>query len=292
MIRPTSKPNREMRPKMLVAPSMLGQAELSEAQRDGDIRIALADWITSENNRYFARNFVNRYWAHLMGRGLVEPVDDLRETNPPTHPALMQALADDFIEHGYDLKHLLRTICNSRVYQLSSVLNPPHDPQNAFYTYRSLRRLSAEVLLDAINQAAGTSEPFAAVPAGTRAIALPDPSIRSYFLDTFGRPARNDPCECARSGSPDLTQALHLINGEELHGKVTAEDGRVATLRASKKSPAEIVTELYLATYSRPPREEELQLALQLVGEAPSEQEGLEDLLWALLNASQFVLNH
>ena len=290
IIRPVAKMNREMRPLRNAEPSMLGQ-KLPEGS-EHDIRLALADWITKPENPFFARNFVNRYWAYMMGRGLVEPIDDLRDTNPPSHPALVAALTEDFIKHDFDLKYLLRTICNSHTYQLASDRNPKYDLDGTFYTHRRLRRLSAEVLLDAVNQAAGTTESFKGVPAGTRAIALPDPSIPSYFLNTFGRPARNDPCECARGSAPDLNQALHLINGEPVHAKVVHSQGRVAQLLGEKKTDEQIIEELYLTTFSRFPRVSEVKLAKSLVGEAPSRKEGLEDLLWTLLNATQFSFNH
>jgi len=291
MLRPTDKPNRKMRPAMRVEPALLG-TPLPEQAPDADIRVALADWITDPNNRYFARNLVNRYWAHMMGRGLVEPVDDLRDTNPPSHPELIDALADHFVQSGYDLKGLLRTIARSRTYQLASELNPQRDVDGTFYTHHRLRRMPAEVLLDAVNRAAGVEESFQGLPGGTRAIALPDPSVRSYFLTIFGRPKRNDPCECARVNTPDLTQALHLANSADLQSKVSADGGRVARLMQSEDPPADTIDALYLATFSRPPREEEVARAVELVGQAPSPQEGYEDLLWALLNSSEFLLNH
>src|SRR5262249_45255292 len=162
-----------------------------------------------------------------------------------------EAVAKDFAEHDFDLKRLLRTLCNSRVYQLATDLTPERDRDGTFATHGRPRRLSAEVLLDAINQAAGTEEKFEGLPAGTRAIALPDPAVVSTFLDTFGRPKRTSTCECERGSRPDLGQVLRLANGESIHEKVTAAQGRVARLLAVKKSDAEVVEELYLATLSR-----------------------------------------
>jgi hypothetical protein len=187
---------------------------------------------------------------------------------------------------------LLAALCNSRVYQLASEVAPTRDKEGMFYTHRRPQRLPAEVLLDAVNQAAGTSEKFAGVPAGTRAIQLPDPAIASYFLTTFGRPLRNNPCECARSGMPDLSQALHLANGTAIHQKVIAPQGRLAGLMKRNASDTEIIDELYLATLSRLPTSDERAAIAELLAVAPRREEGLQDLLWTLLNSSEFAFNH
>src|SRR5204863_2210941 len=191
-----------------MAPRLLGGRPL-KLPLEQDPRQVLAEWITDKGNPYFARNIANRYWGLLFGRGLVEPVDDLRASNPASHPGLLDALAKDFADNGHDLKRLLRTLCNSRSYQLASELAPKRDVDGAFFTHRQPRRLPAEVLLDAINQAAGTVEAFANLPSGTRAIALPDPAVVSQFLDAFGRPKRSNSCECERLNGPDLAQVLH-----------------------------------------------------------------------------------
>jgi hypothetical protein len=271
-------------------PRLLGDP--SPIALEGDIRQPLADWITRADNPYFARNFANRYWAWLVGRGLVEPVDDLRGTNPASNPALLDALARDFVEHGFDVKHLLRTICNSRVYQLSAEVAPERDKDGSLFTHRIVRRLPAESLLDAINHATGFTEAFAGSPPGTRAIALPDPTVQSSFLTIFGRPARNNPCECARESSPDLLQALHLINNSELQKRIDHSKGRLARLLAENRPHPQIADELYLATFSRPPANDELAAIEELVAEAPSPNEGWQDVLWALLNSPEFAFNH
>jgi hypothetical protein len=257
-----------------------------------DVRTLLADWITRPDNPYFARSFSNRFWAYLMGRGLVEALDDHRATNPASNPALLDALARDFTAHHFDTKHLLRTICNSRVYQLASVIDDTQDPNGEFYAHRVPRRIPAEVLLDAVNQATESREAFAGLPAGTRAISLPDPAVPSYFLTAFGRPLRNSPCECARTSQPDLTQALHLVNSPAIHQKVVAETGRVARLLKASRPDADLIEELYLATLSRLPTPAERHTITELLAEAPSKKEGVEDLLWTLLNSSEFVFNH
>ena len=257
-----------------------------------DVRQPLAQWLTGPENPRFARAVVNRYWGYLLGRGLVHPIDDLSATNPPVFPALLEALATDFVAHRYELKHLLRTIANSRVYQLASDIDPPMDAEGKFFTRRIPFRLPAEVLLDAVNQAAGTQEVFADLPAGTRAIELPDPSVDSYFLTTFGRPRRTSTCECERMNRLDLSQVLHLANGEAIHGKVTAAKGRVAKLLESQPDDAAVIEELYLAALSRMPTADERETSAKFLASVPVRKEAVEDLLWALLNCPEFVMNH
>lgn len=269
----------------------LGGAAFELAPGD-DLRRPLAEWIAAPENPFFARNLVNRYWQYLFGRGLVDPADDVRATNPPTHPELLTWLADDFVQHGFDAQHLLRTICNSSVYQRASDPAAQRDLDGALYTHYVVRRLPAEVLLDAINQAALTREAFDGLPPGTRAISLPDSTVNSYFLDTFGRPQRTNVCLCARVERPDLRQALHLSNSDALHAKVTSAEGRVAQLLAAQTSPEQAVEELYLATLTRLPDDAERQLAWQFVQSAPSVQEGLQDLLWTLVNTTEFFVQH
>lgn len=258
-----------------------------------DIRVQLAEAVTARDNVLFARNFANRYWAYLTGRGLVEPIDDVRATNPPSIPLLLDALAGDFTESNYDVKHILRTICNSAVYQRASRVTPGERENPQFYTHRAPRRLPAEVLLDAVNRATGAADVYEGVPEGTRAIALPDPSVKSYFLDLFGRPARNSGCECARGGMPDLSQALHLANGTYLHDKITTAKGRVEKLTSRKEATHDaIVDELYMATLSRLPRDDERRTIAELMKEMPSAKEGYQDLLWTLINCTEFQFNH
>jgi len=227
-----------------------------------DPRVELAKWVTSPENSFFARNLVNRYWSALFGRGLVEPVDDLRTTNPASHPELLDALAREFVLAGYDLKQLLRTLANSRTYQLACSVPPERDAAGAFFTHRRPRQMPAEVLLDAVNQAAGVEEKFSGlnkrdgelhIPPGTKAIALRDPGVASAFLDAFGRPQRTTPSELERESRPNLNQVLNLANGETLHRKISDPNGRVARLVASGATDDAAVEELYLSTLSRPP---------------------------------------
>lgn len=259
-----------------------------------DRRVKLAQWITQKENPFFARNIVNRFWGYYMGRGLVEPLDDMRQTNPACIPELLDALSEDFVQNDYNLKHLLRTIMNSRVYQLSSKSNEGNrvDASNTFFTRFTVRRLTAEQLADAIDFATGTETKYTGLPAGTRAIQLPDPEIASFFLDTFGRPARQITCECERTVQPNIAQALHLLNGEFLNGKLAAGSGRINEMLKNKKSASEIVETLYLATLSRPPRDDEMSRATFWISNAPNIREGSQDLLWALLNSREFMFNY
>jgi hypothetical protein len=274
----------------LVKPRPLGGPVMEDPF---DRRRKLAEWLTAKGNPFFARNMANRFWAYTMGRGLVEPVDDLRETNPPSIPELLDALANDFAENGYDLKHLLRTVFRSRAYQLSSRPEPGNraDASNTYHARYTRKRLTAEQLADALDFATGTREKYQGLPPGTRAIQLPDTKVRSFLLDVFGRPARQITCECERTVQPNIAQALHLLNSDFLERKIASPAGRVAALLKAKKKPAEVVEELYLATLSRPPRPEELARDLGWLGKAPSPREGAQDLLWVLLNRREFQFN-
>lgn len=289
VVRVTPAPHPQRKLPRAAEPRLFGMpVEVS----DSDPRAALAAAITSPGNPYFARNFANRFWAALTGRGLVEPVDDLRATNPPSMPALLDALARDLAEGGFDSRRLMRTICQSRVYQRASRIRPEPGQDATFYTHRQPRRLPAEALLDAIDQATECREAFPGVPAGTRALALSDPSVKSYFLDTFGRPARNSGCDCARGATPDLTQALHLANGAAVNDKIIDDHSRVTRLVTADTPREAIVEELYLATLSRRPTAEERRAVDELLADYPSPKHGYQDLLWTLLNCSEFQFNH
>jgi hypothetical protein len=229
-----------------------------------------------------------------MGRGLVEPIDDMRATNPPSIPELLDALATDFAQNGYDLRRLLRQIVLSHAYQLSS--SPPagadNDTENVYYAHYTVKRLTAEQLADAIDQVTLSQEKYPGLPAGTKAIQLPDTAVRSLLLDLFGRPARQIACECERGTQPNIAQALHLMNGDFLTRKIAAKDGRIQKLLASKTELPACVEELYMATLSRAPKPEELAKAMAWAQSAPSEREGLQDLMWVLLNSREFLFNH
>jgi hypothetical protein len=259
-----------------------------------DRRVKLAEWMTSAQNPFFARNMVNRFWGYYMGRGLVEPLDDMRQTNPASNPELLDALAADFAKNKFDLRHLLRTIMNSRGYQLSARATDGNkaDVANIHYARFGVRRLTAEQLADALDFATGTQEKYPGLPLGTRAIQLPDSRVKSYLLDTFGRAPRQIVCECERTTMPNIGQALHLLNGDFLNKKIAAATGRIETLLKAKKTLPEMVEDLYLVTLSRPPRPEEVQRALGWIGRAPNQREGVQDLLWVLLNSREFLFVH
>jgi Protein of unknown function (DUF1553)/Protein of unknown function (DUF1549) len=258
-----------------------------------DRRRALASWLTTGNPRWLARSVVNRYWGYLLGKGLVNPIDDLRETNPPSNPELLDALAVGFIASGHDLKALLRQIMTSRVYQLSAQPIPENRMDTSFFTHYTIKRLTAEQLLDAIDAASGTVEKFPQLPSGTRAISLPDTHYASLFLDTFGRPLRAIACECERSGDPNLSQALHLMNGDLLNRKLLQKGGRLARMLDDPKlDDAALTRRLYLLTFHRPPSAVEISGARSMFAEAPSRAIAAGDLFWALMNSKEFLFNH
>jgi len=258
-----------------------------------DPRVALADWLTAPENPFFAKAAVNRVWAGFFGRGLVEPVDDFRISNPCVNPALLDALARDFAAHGYDFKHLIRTILESRLYQLSSTPNDSNlaDTRNFSRAYR--RRLPAEVLLDAVNQATSVPDTFAAMSPGSRAMETWSYKINSHFLDAFGRPNSSSDCPCERDRQLSVVQSLHLMNSRNLQSKLDDPQGRARKLAGSSRPPAEIVTELYLVLLSRLPTSEELAVATRAFGAAGATVENATvDVFWALMNSPEFVFNH
>jgi hypothetical protein len=229
-----------------------------------------------------------------MGHGLVEPVDDMRATNPPSNPELLEALASDFAANKFDLKHLLRTIFTSNAYQRSAATSPGNaaDAANMYHTRYARKRLTAEQLADALDFATGTREKYQGLPQGTRAIQLPDTKVRSFLMDVFGRPARQVTCECERTAQPNIAQALHLLNGDFLNRKIDDPKGRIASLLNAKATQAAVVEDLYLATLSRQPRPDEAARAAGWMKAAPSEKDGAADLLWVLLNSREFLFNH
>jgi hypothetical protein len=259
---------------------------------EDDPRHALVDWMAKPDNPFFARALVNRMWGHLMGRGLFHEVDDQRDTNPPSNPALLDALAKDFVAHKFDVKHVIRTIATSRVYQLSAVPTDGNKDDRQNFARYYARRMPAEVFLDAVNQATGAKAGFAGVGTNGRAVDLPHEGFGSYFLDTFDRPKRVTVCECERSTGATLSQVLLLANSDEMENKIGAGDGRVAKLVKDKKPPADAIDELYLASLSRPPTAAEKNKTLGYLDGQANKQQGLEDLLWALLNSKEFMFNH
>jgi hypothetical protein len=270
-----------------------GLGDKAEAVPPGvDPRERLAAWMADPKNPYFARAVVNRYWAHFFGRGITEPLDDLRQTNPPSNPELLDGLAGDFVAHGYDLKHLIRTICTSRTYGLSSVPNDYNIKDKQSFARHYPKRMGAEVLLDAVSQVTGVPSTFNGLPAGTRAIELPDESVASAFLDTFGRPKRDTSCECERMTDASLGQSLMLLNSNEVQTKLASANSRAEQLSKDARGDAEKVEELFWSAFGRAPSSGEATSALDhLAKYKDKRKEAYEDIIWALINAKEFQFN-
>ena len=275
---------------MFMKPQPLDRSP-AEVKLEQDPRTVLAKWMTDPTNETFSGAMVNRVWRHYMGVGLVEPVDDLRATNPPTNPALWVALKKEFVEHRYDLRHLMKVILTSRAYQLSAATRPGNETDNRFYSHYGARRLPAEVMLDAICDATGVPEKFDGYPLGERAVQVPDPGTSSYFLRTFGRSDRVTACACERTGDVNLPSVLHLIAGDTTTGKVTSSTGWLAKKLKGEKDDDRLLDELFLRTLSRMPTAEERAKVKALLKDTPRE-ELFRDLFWALLNSKDFLFNH
>ncbi|TWT94605.1 DUF1549 domain-containing protein [Stieleria varia] len=264
-----------------------------EIAPDEDPREALADWMTQDDNPFFAKSLVNRYWKHFLGRALVEPEDDMRVTNPPSNPALMDALADSFTQSGFDLCELIRTICLSDTYQASSQPLDENLADRRSHSRFYPKRLTAEVLLDGIDHVTGTPSSFAGMPAGTRAVALPDTGFDSYFLDVFGQPQAKTACECERSQDASLAQSLHLLNSKQMQDKLGSDHGRAKRLANDSEATVAVRLDgLYWTTLSRAPTDEELNASLEYLSGRENESAAWEDLIWALVNSKEFLFNH
>jgi hypothetical protein len=295
-----------------VRPAGLGGQEL-DIPPDADPRPKLVDWMTAKDNPYFARALVNRYWKHFLGRGLIDPEDDMRVTNPAGNQALLDALAKHFLDHDHDLKDLIRTICTSQVYRLSVEPNAYNARDTQNFSRFLPRRLQAEILLDAIDTVTGSKTAFKGVPATTRAVQLPDNQFESYFLSAFGRPDSASACECERSSDASLAQALHLFNSEELLEKISGRKvstsdpkgkkgqssttsgtigGRIKELMADKRTDVEKINDLYLIALSRKPTKDETATLLAHIKKKAEAQAAYEDILWALINTKEFLFNH
>ncbi|MBM4069490.1 MAG: DUF1549 domain-containing protein [Planctomycetes bacterium] len=262
-------------------------------QKVNDARLLLADWLTAPDNPWFARNLANRAWAHFTGRGLVEPVDDVRATNPPSNPELLDALARKLIDSRFDFKQLVRAITASRVYQLSAKPNATN-ARDEFNSSRALfRRLDAEVLLDMVSQTTGVAERFKGVPPGQRAIQLWDSKVPHYFLKLFGRPIRVTACECERNHEPGVSQVLHLLNSPQIQAKLAHATGTVNRLARRHQDNAELVDELYLTFLSRYPSADEQATAKRFLEQhGERRRQAAEDLAWSLMNTLEFPFNH
>ena len=285
-------------------PRFLGEGTLSVDEEQESRLDALADWLTSERNPYFAQSQVNRIWYHLMGRGIVDPVDDFRATNPPSHPELLDALAADFVKSGYDTNRLIRLVMASRTYGLSSEPNDTNRGDGINYSHVLPRRLSAEQLLDAQHGAAGVPSEFAGYPRGTRAGQIAGvqavgrrgrgggggPTEADRFLVSFGKPPRLLSCDCERSNETTLGQAFQLISGPQITRLVSHPENRLAKLIAEGKTDEQIIDDVYWSTLTRPPTDDEAKAMAGHVKSVKDRRQGLEDVMWALLNAKEFVL--
>jgi hypothetical protein len=259
---------------------------------DGDRRRLFADWLTAADNKWFARNIVNRVWAQLMGRGIVSPVDDFRLTNPPTNPELLDALAAHFVESGFDLHQLIRTITASRTYQLTTTPSAMNELDEQNYSRALFKRLDAEVRFDMICQVTGSSEKFDGVPTGSRAIELWDSQVPHYFLSLFGRPVRATACECERATQPSVGQVLHVLNSPQIHEKLSSDAGKPAILEASITDDGKLIEEIYLMFYSRFPTTNEQVSVSRYLASADNRRKAVEDISWSLMNTVEFLFNH
>jgi len=279
----------------VVPPTFLGGGTPDLAGRDR--REVLAAWLASPENEHFGRNLVNIVWAHFFGTGIVHEVDDVRVSNPPVNKPLLDVLSRRFVESKYDLKRLVRDICTSHAYQRSTIPNETNAADERNFSKAELRRIRAEVLLDMVTAATGTRNKFKGLPLGARAVQIADGNTSTYFLTTFGRATRATACSCEVKMEPNLSQALHLLNGDTFHEKIGA-GGIVRTMLAEQRTPEQVIEELYLRTLTRPPTDKEKQALLEIVMSDPAHaepdrlRETLEDGFWAILNSREFVFNH
>ena len=286
-----------------VQPAGLG-ADSPELTVDDDPRHALVDWMSKDGNPFFSHTLVNRYWKHFFGRGLVDPEDDMRETNPSVNPELLEELASTFVANKFDMKQLIRDICRSKTYQFSSIPNDYNVKDKHNFARHYPQRLQAEVLLDSIDDLTQVRTGFSGLPPGTRATMLPDNSYNngSYFLSVFGRPDNASACECERSGDASLAQSLHLINSKDIQNKLSSGVGRAQKLAKDKdRTDAEKIEELYYVAFARSPKKEELKLALDYLAREVENEKGqktpadkgksYEDIVWAIFNTKEFLFN-
>jgi hypothetical protein len=282
---------RQPRTGAVMKPKALG-GPVYDDPKAPDRRVSLASWLTGPTNPFFAKSLVNRVWFHLVGRGIVEPVDDFRDSNPACNDELLDGLSADFVKSGFDLKHLIRTILVSRTYQLSARTNELNADDTLYFSHAFTKLLPAEVLLDAISAVTGTVTPFDGLPRGATAIQIPDGKMENPFLKTFGRPARELACECERESDSNLSQALQLIGGSTVNGKLRDDVGRMARLAKSGKSPEEITKELYQVALSRDPNASEVAASVKHLNATADKRQAVEDLGWVLINSKEFLFRH
>ena len=258
-----------------------------------DRREAYAAWLTAPANPFFARGLVNRYWSYFFHRGIIEPVDDIRSTNPPINPALLDALTKDFIDHRFDVRRLMKLIITSATYQRSSVPTASNKFDEQNFSHLIPRRLPAEALFDSFIQATGVPENFAGVPTGFRVAQLPDGNVENEFLKLFGKSQRMEACECEHDNGSNMLQALHFINNKNIHARLQSAKSRPTLLAKQQMPDQELVTELFLWSVARYPSAAELQIGLEFLKTAgPRREEAAQDLFWAMLNSRDFILVH
>ena len=272
-------------------PKFMGGA-IAKVAPGKDRREALAAWMTSAENPFVPKSVVNRIWYHLMGRGIVDPVDDFRDSNPSANDELLDALAKDFVAKGFDAKHLIRTIMNSRTYQLSAMTNEFNKDDNKYFSHAVTKLHTAETLFDALCFVTDVPEKFAGFALGTRAVQLPDGEINHPFLKTFGQPARELACECERESDSNLAQALQLINGPAVNDRLRNPTNRIGKLIAAKKTDTEILNELFLVSLSRMPSADESKAMIDHVTKSMDKRKAWEDVHWALINSKEFLFRH
>jgi hypothetical protein len=273
----------------VMAPVFLGGGPADTQGKDR--REVLANWLASPQNPYFAQNFVNRIWHHFFGIGIVEPVDDVRVSNPASNDPLLKELAKQFTESGYDFKKLVREICLSEAYQRSTATNPSNELDGRNFAKQTLRRIKAESMLDVLSQVTETKDKFRGLPLGARAVQIADGATSNYFLETFGRASRLTACTCEVKMEPTLSQALHLLNGDTSNNKIR-QGGVVANLLKEQMPPEQVVEQLYVRCLSRKPTPEEMEALKPMLADQSKIREGLEDVFWALLNSREFLFNH
>jgi hypothetical protein len=283
------------RTNQFLTPQPLDRAKL-KIEPGQDPRAVLADWITDAKNEFFAGAMINRIWAHYFNVGLVEPIDDLRDSNPPTNPELWKALVKEFVAKKYDRKQMMRLILNSRAYQLSSTTKPANEKDQRFYSHYYARRLPSEVIHDAIYTVTGIADQFDGYPLGLRAVQIPDPSVKSRILTVFGRPERITACACERANDVNLTVTLFLI-GDDITQKIRHADGRLGQMLKSKKTDADLVDEMMMIALARHPNAVERQRINNHLEQGRRDAingrtTAFQDYLWALLNTKEFIFNH
>jgi hypothetical protein len=270
-------------------PRFLGGGVADVAGKDR--RVVLADWLASPQNPYFARNLANIVWGHFFGQGIINEVDDVRISNPPSNPELLDELAKKFTEYRYDFKRLVKDICLSRAYQRDTRPTPTNEGDTRNFARGPIRRIRAETMLDILSQVTETKNKFPGLPVGARAVQIADGQVSNYFLTTFGRPMRETVCSCEVRLEPTLSQSLHLLNGDTVASSIS-RGGVVAKMLQEKRPPAFIIEQIYIRCVSRPPLPAETAKLVAAVQSSPNPQQAIEDVFWAVLNSREFMFNH